>query len=505
MGCFPRIFFEIVDKILQIIVIALLVLYIISLYIDLKIKNIIWLGLLIGFYVLYLFFEFFSPECRFLCNKTNSKGLKEILGQIFKTGPVFKLHCECYHYETRTVRYSPPKKGGGRKKSGGGAKKTVKKSSGFSKSRGGRKIGSRKPRTRTKVKKVVTHRETTTFPYSSSRDISGPFVLDCERDKAMGKVYVRLELDKNISFVDKTSQADYERFKTNFYNRNRHRDKEMSFSETIDIPGFQKYSFIYIRNTEPCGINICLYILFTIIPLVELYKYYISSYCIDQKFTIKKIVSTKGNLNSNTEYDKMKPSIDIPSEKYNFEENEFMYEYKEEDFQNYNQIYISNNQNNQNNQNYNQNVINNNQAINGIPNNDPTTINLNVNPVPSNQNQQQQTPQNLYNDININNNINNNNINDMNNNINTNMNNNINNNMDNNINVNNYNMNNNINNNINMNNNINNNPITYNNDFNVNNNMNIDSKNEIYPSNNDDDDEEDEDDDEPGDAPYLGN
>ena len=370
MCCFPKKCIEIVDIILQVIVIVLLVLYIVSLYIDLKINNLIWLFLLIGFYVIYLFFEFFSPECRFLCNKTNSKGLKEILGQIFKSGPVFRLHCECYHYEVKTVRYSPPKKGG-RKKSGGGAKKTNKKARGFSKSKGGKGSGSKKLRTRKKVKKVVTHRETTTFHYSSARDISGPFVLDCERDKAMGKVYVRLELEHNISFADSGSQSDYERFKSNFYNKNRNRDKEMSFSETIEIPGFQKYSFICIRNTEPCGINICLYILFTLIPLVELYKYYINSYCIDQKFTIKKVVSTKGNLNSNSEYDKMKPSIDIPSEKYNFEENEFMYEYKEQDFENDNQI--------------------NNQNIN----NEPNTINLNVNPIPSIQNQYQQTPQNI--------------------------------------------------------------------------------------------------------------
>jgi len=49
----------------------------------------------------------------------------------------------------------------------------------------------------------------------------------------------------------------------------------------------------------------------------------------------------------------MKPSIDIPSEKYTFKENEFMHEYNE-----------------QNNQNI---VNNNNQFNNGLANNGPNS------------------------------------------------------------------------------------------------------------------------------------
>ena len=56
---------------------------------------------------------------------------------MFKAGPVFSIHCECYHFETHTVtvRVNPPKKGS--KGRSGGSKKSGKKSGGSS----GRKVG----------------------------------------------------------------------------------------------------------------------------------------------------------------------------------------------------------------------------------------------------------------------------------------------------------------------------------------------------------------------------
>ena len=37
--------------------------------------------------------------------------------------------------------------------------------------------------------RVVTHREAITFPYTSYRDESGTFILECHREKVMGKFY----------------------------------------------------------------------------------------------------------------------------------------------------------------------------------------------------------------------------------------------------------------------------------------------------------------------------
>jgi len=103
-------------------------------------------------------------------------------------------------------------------------------------------------RTRKVERKVVTHRETVVFPYYSVRDISGTFVVSCSREKAMGKVYARLQLEEDISFADSYSQSDYEKFKSDFYNR--YRDKEMNFNETKEIPGFEKYISLYVLENQ---------------------------------------------------------------------------------------------------------------------------------------------------------------------------------------------------------------------------------------------------------------
>ena len=55
----------------------------------------------------------------------------------------------------------------------------MKKSGGSRKSGGGK-------RTKQVTKKIITHRETAIFPYKSSRDISGKFTLNSDREKAMG-------------------------------------------------------------------------------------------------------------------------------------------------------------------------------------------------------------------------------------------------------------------------------------------------------------------------------
>ena len=365
MCCCSRKCIEVFEKILQLLVIVAIIIFITNFFTNIG-KMIILLVVLIVIYIVFIIVEFRSPLCKFLCNKTNNVGLKSKLGEMFKSGPVFKLHCECYHYEVKTVRHSPlkrkskPAKKSSSKK--GGARKSHSKG-------GGRSKGVRHhSRTTTKVKKVVTHRETVTFPYKSCRDISGVFTLDCGREKAMGKVYVKLDLNNIISFADEASKNDYERFKNNFYNRNRNRDKEMSFNESKSLPGFEPYSFICIRDSEPCGVNICLYILFTLIPLTELYKSYVNSYCIEQTFTIKKLISTTENLNVNKKYDSLTPSIDIPSEKYTFAEDEYMYDYEqpkeEADLQN---EYLNGQFNYPDNNGINQNNQNNNNMNNQVP------------------------------------------------------------------------------------------------------------------------------------------
>ena len=307
-------YLDCLGKILNILVIAAIVLYIITLVANFVIESSKMLMILIVVYIIFLFCEFCSPTFTFLRNKTNESGIKNKYGILVQTQPVIQFYCECYHYVTTTVRYNPPRKSGGRRSGG--------RKSGGRRSGGGRRTGTR---TRTSTRKVVTHRETVIFPYYSCRDVSGLFQLKNSREEAMGKTYIKLELLEEINFADSVSYMDYENFRTDFYNRNRRRDTFMDYSETRKIPGLEAYNFVLIRNEEPCGVNMCMFTIFTIIPLTELYKCYINSYCIEQKFSIRKLISTRYDLNKNQQYDVMTPSINVPNQQYIFEQSKYSY------------------------------------------------------------------------------------------------------------------------------------------------------------------------------------
>ena len=298
-------------KILQVLIIAAIAFYAIVLVAKLNFDSRTALYILIIVYILYLICQFCSSTFSFLCNKTNESGIRNLLESLIQSFPTISFYCQCYHYETYTTRHSPPRKGGGRKSRGG------KRSGG----------GRRGHHTTTHRRRVVTWTETVYFPYYSARDVSGLFQLNNSREQAMGKVYIKLEINPEINFADEIYYMDYENFRTDFYNRNRIRDQYMSYRETRTVPGLKQFNFVCIRNQEPCGINACMFVFLTIIPVVELYKCYINSYCLEQNFKIRKIISTRYDLNAvNQElYQFLVPSIIVPDQQYAFQPNNYIY------------------------------------------------------------------------------------------------------------------------------------------------------------------------------------
>ena len=68
------------------------------------------------------------------------------------------------------------------------------------------------------------------------------------------------------------------------------------------------------------------FFIFTMLSFAELYKFYFNSKCIYQKFTIKKIISTRYNLNGpeyGIKYQKTIPSIDLINKQYYFKPSEY--------------------------------------------------------------------------------------------------------------------------------------------------------------------------------------
>ena len=115
-------------------------------------------------YVVYLIIEFCSTTCNYLMNKSSNEALYDRMQRIFSTHPEIIFHCECYHFIYRRTQDGKHYK-----------------------------------------ERITTYREDYSMPYYSSRDISGLFLLNCDRELVKNKSFIQLELLKEINFADNIS------------------------------------------------------------------------------------------------------------------------------------------------------------------------------------------------------------------------------------------------------------------------------------------------------------
>ena len=247
-------------------------------------------------YIVYLILEFCSPTAKYLCNKSSDLGMYHKMGKLFQTPPEINFHCECYHMVTR-IHTSVDKDG--------------------------------HVNTYTTTEKVVTYREIYKLPYYSARDVSGLFYLNCERANIEKKYYIKLELKEEINFADAISVYDYEKEKSEFWKRNRFRDVFFNFWETRTISGMKYHNLIKLVPKEPCMVNFFWFFFFTFFTFGEFYKLYFESVCIYQRFKVRKLVSTRYDLNQPV-YQEFVPQIDLISEQYKYEQD--YYNYKNDNY-----------------------------------------------------------------------------------------------------------------------------------------------------------------------------
>lgn len=275
--------FNIIGWILQVIIWGLLALSII-------IKKPIPIIALIIFYLLYWLIEFCGPTSRSLCHKKNVEGMKEKMGKLFRTPPVIEWEYKCFHYEKQlhTKVYSSGKGEG-----------------------------------YTTDKKTVTKKGTARMKYYSSRDISGPFNLNCDANTISKKYYIKLELSEDISFADNLTESDCRK-----QLKNLETDIYFDYEEKKYIPGMEDYYLVKIRNEEPPCVNFGLFFLFTVLTLVEFYQLYINQFNVYQDFCIKKVISTRYDLKSgkyNEKYKDSIPFINLITIQYNFQPSDYNY------------------------------------------------------------------------------------------------------------------------------------------------------------------------------------
>ena len=240
-----------------------------------------FLILFIIFYIVYFILELLSLEAKLLKKKTNELGIFQKMGSYFKAFPVFELYCECFHYESATD--SPASKW-----------------------------------------RRTSYTETYTFPYYSERDVSGLLYVDCNYGVVKKKHYVLLELKEEINFADSITYMDYEETKKQFIKKNKPKDHRFKFEEKKYIPGLENIILVKITDDEPCYAQFKYLVIFTFFLVGEFYKLAFNNICVKQTYKIRKIISTRYDLNQ-PEYQDFTPKIDVVTKKYNYEADYYNY------------------------------------------------------------------------------------------------------------------------------------------------------------------------------------
>ena len=168
-------------------------------------------------------------------------------------------------------------------------------------------------------RKVITNSDSFTMPYYSIRDVSGLLYLNCNKNDVYKKHYIRFRILYDINFADAISYMDYQKYKMDFYKKERPKDDNNSYYESRCK--FNQCYFAKIDNGDSCSDNVWYLFLSAIFTVSEFYKLYLDSMIIDQTFIIRKIVSTRYDLSQpiyNKKYEELNPRLDLIKEQYSF-------------------------------------------------------------------------------------------------------------------------------------------------------------------------------------------
>jgi len=79
---------------------------------------------------------------------------------------------------------------------------------------------------------------------------------------------------------------------------------------------------------NPFFVNICFFILATLLICAEFYKCYVDKLCVPQRFSVRKIISTRYDLNAppiQERYQYFTPAIDLYQQQYAYQPQDFNY------------------------------------------------------------------------------------------------------------------------------------------------------------------------------------
>ena len=246
-------------------------------------------------HLIYILLEIFSPIGKYLCHKNSGEDMHQNMLRYFKAYPKIEFHGSCYHNEIRYYTTTD-------------------------------KLG--RVHQHMKTKEITTFKPVYEMPYYSERDVSGHFYLNCDKAIARKKAYIKLKLKEEINFADAISIMDYQNEIDKFYARNRPKDVYFEFTEKRFIPGFINHNLIKLGKNDPFLLNYFFFILSTLLTLSELYKLYFDYLCIFQRFTVRKLISTRYDLNQpiyQAKYQPLIPQINLIYQTFIYQPEDYNY------------------------------------------------------------------------------------------------------------------------------------------------------------------------------------
>jgi hypothetical protein len=223
------------------------------------------------FWVIYIYVQCYSKHSFMLSSRKEEREVEGYLTDLTSKPPIISWSASCYHYV------------------------------GYGKNR----------------RRVTSHSETRSMTVPFYKDISGHFHLDAEKVKNSAiKKYILLSAEIDFQFSDDVTKLDYQTEKDNFYNAMKNRDTYLDFSEERTIEGHSPFSLIKLAENDAPFTNYCILMFFVFLGIAEVYKLYIDIFCVDQEYTFKKIISTRYNINNQTnenfqQYEEQRPMLTI--------------------------------------------------------------------------------------------------------------------------------------------------------------------------------------------------
>ena len=242
------------------------------------------MGFMIAFYVIYVLLCLCHNDLSYISSIKEGTSITDLMRKVFFTAPTKSVSVRCYHtrqeyyYSTTTVN------------------------------------GHRRSTRRRRTVEVTTFNETFPFNYYSWKDISDAFKLRTEDFRIdVNSAFIKLELSPVIELSRDGTENDYVAFKNNLFSAHRNRDVYIQLTESQLIPGLETHSLVNVGKSIPWFFGSGWYILFTFLTCWGFYNWYFNKFCVHQEFSVRKLISTRVNLNEELRQDLTAGILRTPS------------------------------------------------------------------------------------------------------------------------------------------------------------------------------------------------